>query len=356
MALAQGTVKHFGLHRLEGVEVRVVADDEDGILRLEQAELDVVSRLSGDSRWQHKTVTLFVLADLQPLLRQLESLHRRPADARLQGREELLSRPVVNVYDLASPATCNVFVNRKAMMAAHYWEDALSITGLLAHEHAHPLAECSHTANLRRLAINVDLRLSEPWSADAAQAQSWQERSRQQVAALAVQLFASGPRELFTNTIAADSGFDRALYHLNRQNLGNLALGLQFRPALAAQLAKVVAQGQLSLAGAGLLRLIGDLQAFLPMAMEVAPFRRAGRGPKARELLKTLHGDLLPHLEPSVRPCFDALTEHFTQLRETAGSDAVKDNVRQGLAILTQALAATGAELVCKVEEVDRIQ
>ena len=39
---------------------------------------------------------------------------RRIADVRLQERDELLSRPVLNVYDLASPATCNVFVNRKA--------------------------------------------------------------------------------------------------------------------------------------------------------------------------------------------------------------------------------------------------
>ena len=142
MALAHGTVKHFGLHRLDHVELRVVADDEDGILRVEQAEIDAVGRLSGDARWQHKTVTLFVLADLQPLQRQLESLRRVPADVRLQQKDELLSRPVVNVYDLASPATCNVFVNRKAMMAAKYWDDVLALQGLLAHEHAHPLAEC----------------------------------------------------------------------------------------------------------------------------------------------------------------------------------------------------------------------
>lgn len=38
----------------------------------------------------------------------------------------------------------------------------------------------------------------------------------------------------------------RVPHHLNRQNLDNLRLGLQFRPALAAQLANVVAQGQLS--------------------------------------------------------------------------------------------------------------
>lgn len=353
MALAHGTVKHFGLHRLEGVEVRVVADDETGILRLEQAELDVVGRLANDSRWQHKTVTLFALADLQPLLRQLESLGRQPADARLQGREELLSRAVVNVYDLASPTACNVFVNRKAMIAAGYWEDALSLTGLLAHEHAHPLAECSHTANLRRLRISLQLHLSEPWAATPAQAQSWSERSARQVAGLAVQLFSTGPREVFTNAIAIGSGFDRALYHLNQQNLRNLSLGLQYRPALAAQLASVVAQGQLSQAGANLLRLLGDLQAFLPMTMEVAPFRMAGQPAKARELNKTLHGELLPRLESPVGPCFDALAAHYAHLDEAAGLDDVKAGMAGGLGLLAQALAAVQAEVVYNIEEVD---
>lgn len=353
MALAQGTVKHFGLHRLDGVEVRVVADDEDGILRLEQAELNVVGSLSRDPRWQHKTVTLFALGDLQPLLRQLDALGRRPADARLQGREELLSRAVVNVYDLASPAGCNVFVNRKAMVAAQYWEDALSLTGLLAHEHAHPLAECSHTASLRRLRIDVQSLLREPWAATPAQAQSWSERSGQQIAGLAVQLFSTGPREVFTNAIAIASGFDRALHHLNQQNLRNLRMGLQFRPALAAQLANVVAQGQLSEAGAYVLRLLGDLQAFLPMAMEVAPFRMAGQPAKARALNKTLHGELLPHLEPLVAPCFDALVAHYTALDETAGLDKVRTGVIGGLALLAQALAAAGVELAYRVEEVN---
>lgn len=349
MGLAQGTVKHFGLHRLEGVEVRVVADDEDGILRLEQAELNVVRRLSGHANWQHETVTLFALADLQPLLRQLEALGRRPADARLQAREELLSRPVVNVYDLAAPLACNVFVNRKAMRAAQYWEDELSLTGLLAHEHAHPLAECSHTAALRRLRLAVRLRLAEPWAADPQGAQQWAQRGEQQIAGLAAQLFVTGPREVFTNAIAIGGGFDGALYHLNRQNLTNLAAALQFRPALAGQLANVVAQRQLSQTGADLLRLLGDLQAVLPMTMEVAPFRMAGRSAKARELLRTLHGELLPQLEPAAARCFDALVEHYTRLRQSSDEEEVKECMTAGLQHLAQALQAAGGELIYEI-------
>ena len=352
MGLAHGTVKHFGLHRLDHVELRVVADDETGILRVEQAEMDVVGRLSGDPRWQHKTVTLFVLSDLQPLQRQLEALGLRPADVRLQERDELLSRPVLNVYDLASPATCNVFVNRKAMTEAKYWEDSLALEGLFAHEHAHPLSECAYTAALRALRIEVQLKLDVPWAQDPAQDANWAARSNQQIGALAAKLFSTGAREVFTNGIAVAAGFDRALYHLNRENIAILTLGLRFRPALAAQLANVVAQGQLSSAGADMLRLIGDMQAFLPLAMEIAPFKREHFVAKARELLRPLHGQLLPQLEPPVAGLFDDLVDLYARADEAATGEQVRADVERGLARLAQALAEVGATLAYRVEEV----
>jgi hypothetical protein len=354
MGLAHGsTVKHFGLHRLANVELRIVADDETGILRVEQAEMDVVCALSADSRWQHETVTLFVLSDLQPLQRQLDALGRRPADTRLQGRAELLSRPVVNVYDLASPATCNVFANRQAMQAAGYFDDALALEGLFAHEHAHPLAECSYTAAVRGLELAVRLELDSPWAEDPGLQQAWVQRSNQQIAALAAQLFATGPREVFTNAIAVGGGFDRALYHLNRQNIANLAQGLQFRPALAGQLAQAVAQGQLSPRGADVLRLIGDMQAFLPLAMEIAPFKRAGQAAKARELFKPLHTKLLPQLERSVTPLFEDLLDLYTHSKEDATADAVRAEMLAGLQCLARALVSSGAELMYAVKAAD---
>jgi hypothetical protein len=273
-----------------------------------------------------------------------------PADVRLQQKDELLSRPVVNVYDLASPATCNVFVNRKAMMAAKYWDDVLALQGLLAHEHAHPLAECAYTAALRRLRIAVQLQA--PWSTDPVQDANWALRSGQQIGALADKLFSTGPREVFTNGIAVAAGFDRALYHLNQGNIANLALGLQFRPALAAQLANAVTQRQLSQAGADLLRLIGDMQAFLPLTMEIAPFKREHSAAKARELLKPLHTQLLPRLEPQVAGLFDDLVEMYAHVKETATADEVRTDVLRGLARLAQAMAAAGAVLTYEVEEV----
>lgn len=351
MSLANRTVKHFGLHRLDDVELRVIADSEDGILRLEQAELDVVGRLAADPRWRHKSVTIFVLSDLQPLLHQLETLGRRPADARWQQPAELLSRPVVNVYDLASPTSCNVFVNRQAMAAAGYWTDELSLQGLLAHEHAHPLAECAHTAILRQLHLAATLALQTAWADQEAQAKVWGARVQTQINTLLTQLVLTGPREVFTNEIAIAAGFDRALYHLNRQNVRNLVAGLQYRPALQAQLTAVVAQGQLSRAGADLLQFIGDLQAYLPLTMEIAPFRRAGLRAKARDLTKPLVDQVFGALEPEVKPLFDALVVTYTRLRPDAGIAEVKQIVSEGLERAAIALADYQAKLTYCVEE-----
>ena len=128
MTLANHHIKHFGLHYLDNVEVRIVADVESGILRVEQVELDVVQRLARDPRWQHGVVTLFVLADLQPLAvnwRRWARSRPTPGCAKLRS----CSAGVVNVYDLASPAACNVFLNRQAMAKAGYWEDDLALPG-----------------------------------------------------------------------------------------------------------------------------------------------------------------------------------------------------------------------------------
>ena len=235
------------------------------------------------------------------------------------------------MYDLASPATCNVFVNRKAMTEAKYWEDSLALEGLFAHEHAHPLSECAYTAALRVLRIEVQLKLEEPWAQDPVQDANWAARSNQQIGALAAKLFSTGAREVFTNGIAIGAGFDKALYHLNRENIANLALGLKFRPALAAQLANVVGQGQLSSAGADMLRLIGDMQAFLPLAMEIAPFKREHFVAKARELARPLHAQLLPQLEPPVAGLFDDLVDLYAHADDAATGERVRADVERGL-------------------------
>ncbi|MDO9065990.1 MAG: hypothetical protein Q7U96_02780, partial [Chloroflexota bacterium] len=65
------TIKHFSLHRIAGTELRVVADVEEGTLPVVQAEETVLRRYVQREAWPHRWVTLFILQDLQPLVRQL---------------------------------------------------------------------------------------------------------------------------------------------------------------------------------------------------------------------------------------------------------------------------------------------
>ena len=164
------TVKHFSLHRIAGTELRVVADVETGVLPVIQVEEAVIRGDAQQGLWPHRWVTLFVLQDLQPLVRYLTPTPSLPpAGGGSKGESPAFPpggaaaldyRPVINVYDLADLTGCHVFVNQKAMLREGYWDDALAIQGLLAHEHAHPLAENETTRASRQLRFTIsDCRL-----------------------------------------------------------------------------------------------------------------------------------------------------------------------------------------------------
>jgi len=136
------TVRHFGLHRIASTELRVVSDVEDGVLPVVQQEEEIIRGYARYPSWPHRWVTLFVLQDLAPLARQLEGIGGLPGPGLLPGGTAFLEqRPVVNIYDLADLDNCHVFVNQQRMERETYWRDSLAMRGLLAHEHAHPLAE-----------------------------------------------------------------------------------------------------------------------------------------------------------------------------------------------------------------------
>lgn len=337
MIKAGRPIKHFTLHRLNGVELRVVADVEAGVLSLIQVESEVVTQLAKDARWKHKTVTLFVLSDLSPLQRQLQALGRLPAGYQELG--DLLAKPVVNMYDLAAPTACHIFVNHEKMVAAGYWHDLLAIQGLLAHEHAHPLSECAATETVRQLQLTLQLQLAAEWAADAEQAATWSARAEAQLLALAKLICLIGPRELFTNEIAIAAGFSKALLHLNRINLRLMVAGLAHRPLLQAQLTLQRDAGRLSQAGADALSLIGDLQSSLPLAMEVAAFQRQGYQEEATHLMDKLQKELFPHLDSVVESLFGEICEKYTQLSAAASASEIAEFVRGQLDLLAAQLA-----------------
>jgi hypothetical protein len=344
MLTASRTIKHISLHRLNGVEIRVVADTEEGVLPLIEAECQVVTRLAQEVHWQPSAVTLFILSDLAPLQRQLRALGRHPVGRQLDETDNLLGRPVVNAYDVAKPLVCHIFVNRKAMVAAGYWDDPLAIQGLLAHEHAHPLAECATTAAVRHLQLTLALRLAQPWAPDAQQATEWAGKAQNQLTALTRSIALLGPREVFTNEIALTAGFVQPLLHLNQQNVRNLVAGLTHRKVLQVQMATAVAQGRLSQVGADTLLVIGDLQGHLMMAMEVAAFQRQGRA-EAEGLLAQLQGEVFPYLDPLVGLLFQKICAGYVGLSTTASPQEMAEFVGSQLDMLVTILAERSMHL-----------
>lgn len=324
-------VKHFSLHRVAGTELRVVADVEDGALAVMQEEEAVIRSYAQKVSWSHSAVTLFILQDLQPLARQLRPGTKLPPG----GSVALDHRPVVNVYDLANPESCHVFVNQQAMVKEGFWDDPVAIRGLLAHEHAHPLAENDTTRASRRLTLEIALQPAtdrELWTAGR------HAKVQRLLALLAEKLCSYAPREIFANQLTITNSFGDALLHLNRLNVANARQALAGRGELRRHLQSEVSQGSLTPAGADALLLIGDLRGHLDLALEVAPFYRAGREEGARELEAHLETDVFPHLEPSVGRTYAELREHYLALRGEWQPAEVRAWSKQILDILANAL------------------
>jgi hypothetical protein len=338
------TVKHFSLHRIAGTELRVVADVETGVLPVIQVEEAVIRGYTQQEIWPHHWVTLFVLQDLKPLVRQL-----RPAsDLPPGGTAALDYRPVVNIYDLADSAGCHVFINRQAMMKENYWDDPLAIRGLLAHEHAHPLAENEVTRASRHLRFSIhDLRF--PISNFSIE--NRKSKIQNLLTLLADKLCPYAPREVFANEMTIRSGFGEALLHLDRRTVANASRSVAGREHLRQQLQQEVASGNLTPQGADLLLLIGDLKGYLDLALEVTPFYRTGRESDARKLEAVLETEVFPHLEPQVSQAYTALREQYIALRADLTPPELIVWGEGVLNILAEALAEKGLEIAYRLSQ-----
>lgn len=329
-------VRHFSLHRIAGTELRVVSDIDAGVLPILQAEEEVIRGYVRRAAWPHRCVTLFILQDLLPLVRQVPDGAGLPP----RGVTALDHRPVVTVYDLADLATCHVFMNREAMEREGYWDDSLAVQGLLAHEHAHPLAENDATRASRRLIVELSGRMREPLALATASrtggsnaapgeiptptprtadveplGREWRERVDRLLAALVDKLCVYAPREIFANEVAIRSGFEAALLHLDRQNVAAAIRSVEGRETLRRHLEeKTVGPRSLSRFGVELLLLIGDLKGYLDLALEVAPFYRTGRTAEARELEAGLQASVFSALEPEVIGAYEALRDQYIAL------------------------------------------
>jgi hypothetical protein len=339
-------VKHFSLHRIAGTELRVVSDVESGVIPFIQIEEGVIGKYARSPRWRQEVVTLLILRDLEPLTRQLSQAAGLPPG----GLTGLGHRPIVNLYDLKNPISCHIFINQGAMEKEGYWNDQDAIVALLAHEHAHPLAENETTQASRQLRFVIsDFGFQ-------IEIENRKSKIRNLLTLLADKLCLYAPRELFANEMTIRSGFGEALLHLDRRTLANASRSVAGRDELCQQLQQEVASGKLTPQGADLLLLIGDLKGYLDLALEVAPFYRTGRKSDAQALEAVLEGEVFPHLEPEVQRAYTALRGQYITLRADLTPPELMAWSEEVLNILAEALSEKGLALPYRLQRTDKSQ
>jgi len=331
------TIKHFALHRSDGLEWRVISDVEGGVIALTAVEEAVLQRFVALPGWPHTVVTFFVLQDLSALQRQLAARAAGAMNLPPGGITGLGQRPVINLYDLANPEACHIFVNFTAMQQAGYWGDALAETALLAHEHAHPLAENATVQSSRQVTLTTTLTSQSPLSTQANA--SWLARLQAVVQGICERLCSYAPRELFTNSCVITAGFAEALCHLNHVTIARAALALPGRQALVAGLR---AEDTLTPAGANAFLVLADLQAQLEMAFEVAAFQRTGATTCAAELEQLLQTQVFPGLSAEVGQHFPALTQAYATVSADLSPTQFIHFAHSILDIIAAALAPSG--------------
>ncbi|MBM3474248.1 MAG: hypothetical protein FJX75_13345 [Armatimonadetes bacterium] len=347
------SVRHFSLHRIDHTELRVVSDVETGILPLVEVEESVIRGYTSAGPWPHAWVTLIILQDLDPLVRQLTEV----ADLPPGGVEALRHRPVANVYDLADLSGCHVFVNCEVMTKEGYQSDLDAIRGLLTHEHAHPLAENETTRASRQL------RLRNAAAGQAAGGNGATEpadgsdfeligdgKVDHLVHVLAEKLCLYAPREIFANQLMIQRGFENALLHLDRLNVANACESVTRRGDLQEELTRRVQRGSLPAEAVPLLMLLGDLRGYVDLALEIAPFYREGRKTEARSLEAELEAKVFPSLSPEVRALYAKLRSRYVALEPDCTVMGLQEWGGGILALLAGVLGPRGLSLQYRLE------
>ena len=333
----------ISMHRI--AELRVVSDVESGVLPMIQVEERVIRGYARQKPWPLREVTLFVLDDLQPLARQLSHDTGMPPG----GVIALEYRPVINVYDLAKPEACHVFVNRQAMEKEGYWNDQMATQALLAHEHAHPLAENETTRSLPWLEAAGGV-IHQPAVSASGAGFLWpadrQDKIQRLMNILAEKLCLYAPARSSLNQMMIKRGFGQALLHLDRGNAATAAHSVEGRMGLELQLQAELKSGSLSPDGAAILLLIGDMRGYLDLAMEIAPFYRARQEGAASELDGVLEAAVFPFLEaPAPEQCIARSRQLYQALPDNFTAQAMQDSGKRVLAVMWEPMRDKGLGL-----------
>lgn len=336
-----GAAAHISRHPLDsGGELIAIADKEGGVDRLVAAEQCVARGFAAHCGWPHRRVNLFVFETLQPLIDQLQRASRTLGEGKGAAAASVHSldhKPMVHVYDLANLSECSVFINRALMIRLGMWDDPPIIKGLLAHEHAHPLAENATTRAARGLKVTFEETPSEESTAHGG------EPVVQALEHLSHELCLHAPHEVFANELAVRAGFGGALLALNRASLSEGRAGLAARAALAAHMQGEVEHGRLSEGGAALLLLLASLEAHVRVALETAAFARAGHLDDARALETLLWQEALSHVEPEVGSIYRQLYISYLALKSDMSDSSIRDWAAETFAPIQKAIARHGA-------------
>jgi hypothetical protein len=310
-----------------------------------EVEEEVVAKYAASPRWQQKAVTLFVLKDLEPLVRQLCEGAALPPG----GLATLGHRPIVSVYDLENPTACHIFVNQQAMEKEGYWGDHEAVKALLAHEHAHPLSECETTRSARRLKADLSTEGTRPLFPSEDEDSGWQGKVDRLLALIVDKLCLYAPREVFANDATIEGSFSASLLHLDKKNVLGAAEGLRSRGTLRQMLQDEVEAGSLTPAGADLLLAIADMKGYLDLAMETASFYRQSKVAEAQELEEILLAQVMPHLDPLVAEAYPKLRDAYTGLPDDASPEALVQLEGALIGILAEVLNQKGLRLECRL-------
>jgi hypothetical protein len=341
-------------HRSTSTKLQVVCDSTTGLETFVDIEKRVIAAFERRAYWPHKLVHLFVFETLQPLVEQIKQAtaaqrtRAKPgalAKARAEASrhiEELDHKPMVHIYNIANPAETSIFVNRRRMMALGLWDDELALEGLLAHEHAHPLAENSTTKAARGLRASVQV-LALPEGLEPQQKQL-----SHSVETLVEELCLHAPHEVAANELAIRAGFGEALFHLNGLTLTGGRAGLTEHAALKAKLEAGVKASRISKKAMALTLAMASIEAHVRVALESAAFARAQDEARAGALDSLIEEEVFKHVEPEVGDLYRLYSDRYAALKTDLDADGVLSWMQESSMPLTSALHKRGASF--KVE------
>ena len=342
-------------HRSTSTKLQVVCDSSTGLEAFAAIEKKVIGGFERHGHWPHKQVNLFVFETLQPLVEQIKqataaAAHGRPRPGALAKTraevsrhiEELDRKPMVHVYNLANLAECSVFVNRRRMIALDLWDDELALEALLAHEHAHPLAENETTRAARGLKARVTA------TALPEGLESQEKQLCHSAETIVEELCLHAPHEVLANELAIRAGFGEALFHLDCLGLTDGRAGMAEHAALKAKLAAEVKTGRLSKKGMALTLSMASIEAHVRMALESAAFARAGDPVHAAALDSLVEEEVFKHVEPEASALYQFYCARYAALKPDLDVDAVRAWMLESCSPLIDALSKRGASF--KVE------